>query len=88
VGRQLAQLAAHHQVLCITHLPQIAAFAGRHFRVWKERRAGRSVARLAAVEGAERVAEIARMAGGDRAGQGTRGYAEELLRTRAPQPRR
>jgi DNA repair protein RecN (Recombination protein N) len=88
VGRQLAQLAARHQVLCITHLPQIAAFAERHFRVWKERRGGRSVARLAAVEGADRVAEIARMAGGDRAGQGTRRYAEELLRTRAPQARR
>ena len=88
VGRQLAQLAAHHQVLCITHLPQIAAFAERHFRVWKERRGGRSVARLAAVAGDERIAEIARMAGGERAGQGTRRYAEELLRTRAPQPPR
>jgi DNA repair protein RecN (Recombination protein N) len=85
VGRQLARLAARHQVLCITHLPQIAAFAERHFRVRKERRDGRSVARVEAVEGDARVAEIARMAAGERAGQGSRRYAEELLRTRAPQ---
>ena len=79
VGRQLAQLAARHQVLCITHLPQIAAFAARHFRVSKGRRDGRTVARIEVVEGDARIQEIARMAGGDRAGRGTRQYAEELL---------
>ena len=84
VGRQLAKLAGSHQVLCITHLPQIAAFAERHFRVWKSRRGGRSVARIQAVEGTERIEEIARMASGDRAGEGTRDYAQELLRTRSP----
>jgi DNA repair protein RecN (Recombination protein N) len=83
VGRQLAELAGRHQVLCITHLPQIAAFAERHFRVRKARSGGRTVARIERVAGDERIREIARMAGGDRAGKGTRQYAEELLARRA-----
>lgn len=88
VGRQLAELAARHQVLCITHLPQIAAFAERHFRVRKVGRGGRTVARIERVEGDERIREIARMAGGERAGQGTRQYAEELLARRPARTRR
>jgi DNA repair protein RecN (Recombination protein N) len=85
VGRRLAELAGHHQVLCITHLPQIAAFAQLHFRVEKRTSAGRTVARLARVEGAERIEEIARMAGGESVGEATRRHARELLasRTRA-----
>ena len=83
VGRQLAELAGRHQVLCITHLPQIAAFAERHFRVTKGRRGGRSVASIQVVEGPERIEEISRMAGGDQAGRGSRQYARELLRTRS-----
>ncbi len=83
VGRQLAELAGRHQVLCITHLPQIAAFAERHFRVTKRRRGGRSVVSIQVVEGTERIEEISRMAGGDQAGRGTRQYARELLRTRS-----
>ena len=84
VGQQLAKLALHHQVLCITHLPQIAAFAERHFRVDKVTRGGRSVARIAAVQGTERIEEIARMAGGDAPGKATLRYARELLDERAP----
>ena len=82
VGRRLAELAGHHQVLCITHLPQIAAFAELHFRVEKRTSAGRSLARLAPVEGAERVEEIARMAGGESVGEATRRHARELLASR------
>jgi DNA repair protein RecN (Recombination protein N) len=84
VGQQLAALALHHQVLCITHLPQIAAFADRHFRVDKVTHQGRSIARIQVVQGAERIDEIARMAGGDAPGKATRQYARELLRERAP----
>jgi len=87
VGQQLAQLALRHQVLCITHLPQIAAFAERHFRVDKIARGGRSVARIQIVQGTERIEEIARMAGGDAPGKATLRYARELLRERAPEPR-
>ena len=83
VGRRLAELAAHHQVLCITHLPQIAAFAELHFRVEKRTASGRTLARIAPVAGAERVEEIARMAGGESVGEATRRHARELLASRA-----
>lgn len=82
VGRRLADLAERHQVLCITHLPQIAAYAQRHFRVRKgagKRRASVCIDRL---EGDARVDELARMAGGDRPGEAAREYARELLATR------
>jgi DNA repair protein RecN (Recombination protein N) len=86
VGRALAELAAHHQVLCITHLPQVAAWAGTHFRVEKRERGGRTRAQLARVEGEERVEEIARMAGGESVGEATRRHARELLAASARQP--
>lgn len=79
VGRTLAELAARHQVLCITHLPQIAAFAQTHFRVEKPSLRGRARARVVRVEGAERIEEIARMAGGKSVGEATRRHARELL---------
>jgi DNA repair protein RecN (Recombination protein N) len=84
VGRRLADLASHHQVLCITHLPQIAAFADTHFRVEKLESGTRTLARIERVEGAARVEEIARMAGGEEAGRAAREYARELLDTRSP----
>ena len=83
VGRVLADLAASHQVLCITHLPQIAASADTHFRVEKSGRGGRAGVRISRVEGAERVEEIARMAGGRKVGEATRRHARELLGPRA-----
>ena len=82
VGNCLAELAQRHQVLCITHLPQIAAYAQRHFRVRKGTGKRRSSVRIDVLEGEERVAELARMAGGDRAGEAARQYARELLATR------
>jgi DNA repair protein RecN (Recombination protein N) len=83
VGRTLAELAQNHQVLCITHLPQVAAFADTHFRVTKSTRAGRAAVEIAEVRGAERVEEIARMAGGDKIGEATRRHARDLLGPRA-----
>lgn len=79
VGRCLAGLAAHHQVLCITHLPQIAAWAETHFRVVKQQRKRGTRARVERVEGAERVEELARMAGGARPGKAAREFVRELL---------
>jgi DNA repair protein RecN (Recombination protein N) len=79
LGRSLAELAARHQVLCITHLPQIAAFARAHFRVEKRSLRGRTRVRVVRVEGAERIEEIARMAGGESVGEATRRHARELL---------
>lgn len=83
VGRCLAELAGRHQVLCITHLPQIAAYASAHFRVEKCEVDGRPSARLLRVEGADRVEEIARMAGGDEVRETTRRHARELIRSRS-----
>jgi len=83
VGRKLAELSAHHQILCITHLPQIAAFAQTHFRVEKKVSRGRSRAGIRRVEGPDRIEEIARMAGGEKIGEATRKHAAELLRSRA-----
>jgi DNA repair protein RecN (Recombination protein N) len=84
VGRALDELAARHQVLCITHLPQIAAFAHTHLRVEKRSEGGRSVARIEAVSGETRIEEIARMAGGGTIGEATRRHARHLLGRRPP----
>jgi DNA repair protein RecN (Recombination protein N) len=83
VGRMLAELASHHQVLCITHLPQIAAFAESHFRVEKREQDGRTRTCITRVEGSERVEEIARMAGGESVGPATLEHARALLSSRA-----
>lgn len=67
VGRKMAQLARDHQVLCITHLPQVAASAGEQFIVTKETKGGRSQTSLVKAEGASRESELARMLGGQSA---------------------
>jgi DNA repair protein RecN (Recombination protein N) len=82
VGRLLADLAADHQVLCITHLPQIAAGADLHFRVDKRKRGGRTVAGVQPLSSEARIEEIARMAGGATVSDATRRHARELLRSR------
>lgn len=74
VGRRLAHLAAHRQVLVVTHLPQIACFADRHFRVTKEQ--GRT--RVESLEGPERVAELSRMLSGMPTDEAA-SHAEQLL---------
>jgi DNA repair protein RecN (Recombination protein N) len=77
VGRKLRGLAARHQVLCITHLPQVAAHGQAHFRVSKEVKGGRTLTELGRLEGEERVGEIARMLGGRNAS--SLALARELL---------
>ncbi len=65
VGRKLKQLARFHQILCVTHLAQIAAYADRHFTVEKEERRGSTRSHVALLEPANRTEEIARMLGGE-----------------------
>jgi DNA repair protein RecN (Recombination protein N) len=77
VGLALAQLAETHQVLCITHLPQVAARGVRHLVVRKSK--GGTVT-VGAVDGADRVEEIARMAGGETITDATRRHARDLLK--------
>jgi DNA repair protein RecN (Recombination protein N) len=79
VGERLKRLARHRQVICVTHLPMIAALASHHLRVGKSVTAGRTLARIGAVEGSERVEELARMLAGDRVTETTRRQARELL---------
>jgi DNA repair protein RecN (Recombination protein N) len=79
VGATLASLAEHHQVLCITHLPQIAAHAGTHFAVRKREQAGRTRTGVEPLGASERVDEIARMAGGEKVTEATRKHARALL---------
>lgn len=63
VGRKLASLAQNHQVLCITHLPQVAAFGAQHFRVEKVVRGKRTETRVACLDDTGRVHELAQMLG-------------------------
>jgi DNA repair protein RecN (Recombination protein N) len=77
VGRKLWGLAEAHQVLCITHLPQLAGFGDQHFKVEKDVQGDRTVTRLRALDGAERVSELALMLGG--MGEKTLESAEEIL---------
>jgi DNA repair protein RecN (Recombination protein N) len=72
--------AFHKQVLCITHLAQLAAFSDDHYRVEKLVQDGRTVTRIRRLDAKERREEIARMLGGARVTQKSRAHAEELLR--------
>lgn len=77
VGEKLWRLARNHQVLCITHLPQLAAFGDQHFRVEKVQRAGRTFTTVGPLPDPERLAELAQMLGG--AGEANLRSAAELL---------
>src|SRR5207302_8013624 len=79
VGERLRRLADDRQVLCITHLPQIAAMADSHFRIEKDGCAGVSQASVDALEGQAVVAELCRMLGADSSDAGARRHARELL---------
>src|SRR5215210_6930949 len=79
VGDRLRALGAERQVLCITHLPQIAALAGSHFRIEKSADGELAVASVEALEGDGVVAELCRMLGAEASDAGARRHAEELL---------
>jgi DNA repair protein RecN (Recombination protein N) len=79
IGKQLRELGQYHQVLCITHLPQVASQAQHHFSVEKSEVKGRTVATVRSLTGMSREGEIARMLGGERITQKTRSAAAELI---------
>jgi DNA repair protein RecN (Recombination protein N) len=79
VGRTLWVLGGRHQVLCVTHLPQIAAHADAHFAIHKVQRDGRTVTEVRRLEGDERVVELAAMLGGTGGGPAAEASARELL---------
>ena len=78
VGEKMRAIAGARQVLCVTHLQQIAALADHHFLVEKYEQDGRTLTRLTVISGEERVNEIARMLGGDL--ESARKHAREMLR--------
>jgi DNA repair protein RecN (Recombination protein N) len=79
VGRSLWTLAREHQVLCVTHLPQIAAYADAHYRIAKRERDGRTVTDISRLDRAERERELAQMIGGPEGGEAATLSARELL---------
>ncbi len=79
VGRSLWTLAREHQVLCVTHLPQIAAYADAHYRIAKGERGGRTVTEVVRLDRADREVELALMIGGAGGGDAARLSARELL---------
>ncbi|MFO8058411.1 MAG: DNA repair protein RecN [bacterium] len=84
VGRKLAALAGNHQVLCVTHLPQIAASAERHARVIKHQDKQRTWTEIEALDEDERVEELSRMMAGMEVTDTARAHAREMLDKSAP----
>lgn len=79
VGKKLSFLARHHQVICITHLPQIAKFGDHHFKISKHVEQGRTITNIDPLGDEERIKEIARMLGGVEITRATIDHAREML---------
>jgi DNA repair protein RecN (Recombination protein N) len=79
IGRRLARLASSHQVIVVTHLPQVAAFADRHLVVDKQATGGITRSDVRRVDEQDRVRELARMLAGMDSTETGRAHAEELL---------
>jgi DNA repair protein RecN (Recombination protein N) len=82
VGKRLRQLGARYQVLCITHLPQIAAYGEAHFSITKRVQSGRTLTAIAPVAGEARERELARMIAGTEPTTAVRTSAREMLAAR------
>jgi len=83
VGRKLKSLARSQQVLCVTHLPQIASFADQHYRIDKKEAGGRTRTSISRLDERERTQEVARMLSGARLTETSLKHAEQLLKTNA-----
>ncbi len=86
VGKKLAALSTQHQVICITHLPQIAKFGNHHFLISKTIENGRTCTDIVPLDDGQRVTEIARMLGGETLTRTTLAHARELLGNRITEP--
>ncbi len=80
VGKKLKALARANQVLCVTHLPQIATFADQHYVIEKKERNGRTRTSIRAVVGEERTEEVARMLSGAKLTDTSRKHAEQMIK--------
>lgn len=81
VGKKLKSLARGNQVLCVTHLPQIATFGDHHYVIEKKECAGRARTTIREVTGEDRTEEVARMLSGAKLTETSRKHAEQLIRT-------
>jgi DNA repair protein RecN (Recombination protein N) len=88
VATQIRAVADHRQVLCVTHLPQIAAYADHHFHVEKTEIAGRTETHVRKIAGAARKDELARMLGGHATSKAKAHAAELLAEAARPRPLR
>jgi DNA repair protein RecN (Recombination protein N) len=79
VGRKLKEVSANHQIVCITHLPQIACFGDKHMYVSKKVVKDRTVTSLEELDSEQKIEEISRMLGGVNVTQKTREHAKEML---------
>jgi DNA repair protein RecN (Recombination protein N) len=80
VGKKLKSLARSNQVLCVTHLPQIATFGDHHFVIEKKESGGRTRTSVRAVTGEERTEEVARMLSGAKLTETSRRHAEQMIK--------
>jgi DNA repair protein RecN (Recombination protein N) len=80
VGKKLKSLARSNQVLCVTHLPQIATFADHHYVIEKKERNGRTRTSIRPVAGEERTEEVARMLSGAKLTDTSRKHAEQMIK--------
>lgn len=83
VGKKLKALSRANQVLCVTHLPQIATFADQHFVIEKREAAGRTKTTIRPVTGEERTEEVARMLSGAKLTETSRKHAEQMIKANA-----
>jgi len=79
VGRKLKEVSAHHQVICITHLPQIASFGAAHLRVEKQVADGRTATMVSKIDDQQKIEEISRMLGGVDVTETARDHARAML---------
>jgi len=80
VGKKLKALARSNQVLCVTHLPQIATFADHHYVIEKKQSAGRARTTVKRIEGEERTEEVARMLSGAKLTETSRKHAQQMIK--------
>jgi DNA repair protein RecN (Recombination protein N) len=83
VGKKLKALSRANQVLCVTHLPQIATFADHHYLIEKKNAAARTRTTVRLIAGEERTAEVARMLSGAKLTETSLRHAEQMLKTNA-----
>jgi DNA repair protein RecN (Recombination protein N) len=80
VGRKLKSVSANHQIICITHLPQIACFGDNHLHVFKKVAKGRTITFVQELDDGQKVEEISRMLGGVNVTETTRKHAREMIK--------